>query len=1116
MATPRLNTSWIGQTVGGRYKIEATLGQGGMSSVYQATDPNLRRTVAIKLIHPHLSSDPEFVRRFEQEAAAVAQLRHPNIIQVYDFNHDDELYFMVLEFVPGETLQSRLASLDAAKQRLPLSDSISIMSTVAEAVAYAHSRGMIHRDLKPANVMLTPSGQPILMDFGVAKMLGGTQHTATGAIVGTAKYMSPEQARGDRPDERTDIYSLGVMLYELVAGQPPFDADTTVAVLMKHVTEPVPDIRQIRSDIPDELVAIIQKALQKKPEDRYQSASELAAALRAVTAQDQRATVVADDLDSTQLVSTGTRRSATSVPVAAAPKPSPAATPASTSGGRSMWMIGAAVVGLLLLAAVGAFFIFSGSSTSTTGSAEPTAVAVAVNQNLPPATGMVRINGGNYTVGLDPADSEHAPAQRVDLADFWIDRYEVTNGQYADFLAATGAAAPADWPDGAIPADQANHPVKGVTWAQAVAFCEWANKRLPTEAEWEVAARGADSRLYPWGDDPRAVELPRNGTYEVGGKPTNQTPSGVFDLAGNVWEWVGEPYAPVESGQRVLRGGANGFIKDMAYRLPGDPTVPTMVATAGIRCAASQVDESNLAKIQLAEGVLYQDTFADPGSGWPVLAENARFFGYHPPDFYHIELSQPDSQTAITRPPNFDDITVESQVRVDTTDTDTGNYRYGLVLRRVNETDYYAFVISNRSGMWQVLKSSPAGREVLVEGAAETLKGFAPKGFTPDQSDSLRVDASGPNFAFHVNDEVVAQVSDSDYASGETGFYVETFDETLAHIHYDALTIRELEAEAIVAAPTEAPAPTAVAATETPTSEPEPTEPAEPTATAVSDTLPTQEATAEASPTPSATPTEELLPTPTNTSVPTNTPRPTDTPAPPTATPVSAPAGMVLIPAGSFTMGSTTGQADEAPSHQVSLAAYLIDKFEVSNADYRRCVAEGGCTQTKSADGFTRPGYRDSPDFNNYPVVNVTWDQAGAYCRWAGKRLPTEAEWEYAARGADNLTWPWGNSFNASLSAAGSPDTEPVNSFPGGASPFGVFNMAGNVNEWVQDVYSTNFYATSPAENPVNNSGGNLRVFRGGSFANPDGAFYTTTRRYNREPAFSDVDMGFRCAMDGQ
>jgi formylglycine-generating enzyme required for sulfatase activity len=223
---------------------------------------------------------------------------------------------------------------------------------------------------------------------------------------------------------------------------------------------------------------------------------------------------------------------------------------------------------------------------------------------------------------------------------------------------------------------------------------------------------------------------------------------------------------------------------------------------------------------------------------------------------------------------------------------------------------------------------------------------------------------------------------------------------------------------------------------------------------------------------------------------------------------------MVLIPAGSFLMGSSTGQPDEAPEHQVSLDSFFIDQFEVTNAEYRQCVNDGGCSQTSSPDGFTRTGYRDDPAFNTYPVVNVTWEQARAYCRWAGKRLPTEAEWEYAASGPDNLTWPWGNSFNASLSAASAPDTEPVTSHPEGASPFGIFNMAGNVNEWVQDVYNPNFYANSPAQNPVNTGGGDTRVFRGGSFANPDGAFYTTSRRYDRGPAFSDVDMGFRCAMD--
>src|SRR5688572_11697864 len=163
MTQPQLN--WVGRTIANRYKLEEVLGHGGMSTVYRATDANLRRTVALKLIHPHLSSEPEFVRRFEQEASAVAQLRHPNIVQVYDFSHEDDIYYMVLEYLPGETLQDRLKALNAAKQRLHLAETIQLMATICEAVAYAHDRGMIHRDLKPANVMLNLQGQPILTDF---------------------------------------------------------------------------------------------------------------------------------------------------------------------------------------------------------------------------------------------------------------------------------------------------------------------------------------------------------------------------------------------------------------------------------------------------------------------------------------------------------------------------------------------------------------------------------------------------------------------------------------------------------------------------------------------------------------------------------------------------------------------------------------------------------------------------------------------------------------------------------------------------------------------------------------------------------------------------------------
>lgn len=277
-----MSNSWIGKSLSGRYELEELLGQGGMSSVYKATDPNLKRVVAIKLIHPHLSNDPGFVRRFEEEASSVAQLRHPNIIQVYDFNHDDEndIYYMVLEFVPGETVQQHLERLNESDRKLSSSKAIEYMVDICDAVGYAHQRGMIHRDIKPANLMLSVTGQAILMDFGIAKIVGGQRHTATGAVVGTAMYMSPEQIKGENPDNRSDIYSLGVTMFEMVSGQPPFKADSAMTLMMMHVNDPVPELKDLNPDVPNSLVAVINKALAKDPANRYQTAREMAEALR--------------------------------------------------------------------------------------------------------------------------------------------------------------------------------------------------------------------------------------------------------------------------------------------------------------------------------------------------------------------------------------------------------------------------------------------------------------------------------------------------------------------------------------------------------------------------------------------------------------------------------------------------------------------------------------------------------------------------------------------------------------------------------------------------------------------------------------------------------------------
>lgn len=327
--------TWIGRTLGNRYRIDALLGQGGMSAVYKATDPNLKRVVAVKLIHSHLSTDPSFVQRFESEASAVASLRHPNIVQVYDFNTDNGVYYMVLEFIPGETLQERLKRLVDTGRQLPIQDAINFTINIADAVGYAHQRGMVHRDIKPANIMLDVQGQAILMDFGIVKILGGDSHTSTGAVVGTARYMSPELIRGEVADHRSDLYSLGVTLYEMLSGRPPFVADSAMTLMMMHLNDPIPNVRGFRQDVPAELVRILEKLLAKDRNARYQSAAELTADLRRALATlsmgaGQSTTVSESDVEAGQATTVGPSEAV--VNKTTITKPDPAVATGRTSG----------------------------------------------------------------------------------------------------------------------------------------------------------------------------------------------------------------------------------------------------------------------------------------------------------------------------------------------------------------------------------------------------------------------------------------------------------------------------------------------------------------------------------------------------------------------------------------------------------------------------------------------------------------------------------------------------------------------------------------------------------------------------------------------------------------
>jgi serine/threonine protein kinase len=260
----------------GKYTIVGELGRGGMAVVYEAKDEVLSRRVALKLLPLQYSADPEFVKRFHREAQAAAVLEHPAIISIYDLGSEGGTHFIAMELVEGESLHNLLKEEDMDERKI-----LEICAQVADGLAYAHANGIVHRDIKPSNIMVDRSGRARITDFGLARPEEAAKLTATGDVLGSPAYMSPEQARGDRMDYKTDIYSLGTVLYELLCGRPPFEAETTLE-LLKLVSDGIPSRpRRLKSKMSRRLVAIIMKAMERNAKDRYQDAARLAADLRA-------------------------------------------------------------------------------------------------------------------------------------------------------------------------------------------------------------------------------------------------------------------------------------------------------------------------------------------------------------------------------------------------------------------------------------------------------------------------------------------------------------------------------------------------------------------------------------------------------------------------------------------------------------------------------------------------------------------------------------------------------------------------------------------------------------------------------------------------------------------
>ena len=590
---------WIGKTIG-KVRIEKLLARGGMAEVYLGTHLTLERPVAIKLLHSHIEAEPTLLERFQREARVVAALRHPNIVQIFDFDTTPDGHpYIVMEYLKGPTLATYLRGLHQRSERIPPHQVARLLKALTAAMDYAHEQGVIHRDIKPGNILLhkkadeIPLNQPltndveaVITDFGLVRIAHAATQTASGLVSGTPAYMSPEQAQGERVDHRTDIYSLGVVLYEMMAGRVPFEADSTMSIIYMHIHNPPPPIPGISTGVQE----VLNRALAKKPSDRYQTSREMAVDFfRSIGMNSQAETIM-------EIYPGKPDDTAPAIATSNTPKPAPA---------RSRTWIGAGLFSFicLVLLGAGAFglksFLPSFSRSNSTDTVNPTSTQPAatallpVTADFPSADGMVKIPADTYEVGtILYTDDYHVAPQKISLDSFWIDQYQTTNAKYQQYMTATGAPPPLVWPG------DADHPVRGVTWDQAQAYCAWAKKRLPNEAEWEAAGRGAGAgvtpQMYPWGNDDTASgqtsAFPDQDTYPIGTLSFNKSPFGVFDLVGNVWEWVGEPYAKAQEGYKFLHGGRFGLpVVDLAYRLAVGPSDTRYIKFAGFRCAADQV-----------------------------------------------------------------------------------------------------------------------------------------------------------------------------------------------------------------------------------------------------------------------------------------------------------------------------------------------------------------------------------------------------------------------------------------------------------------------------------------------------------------------------------------------
>ena len=611
----------------GKYQILEELGQGGFATVFRAVDTSLDREVAVKILDPLLLRDPTFIQRFQREARAAARLRHPHIVTIYEMGEIEGRYFIGMELIPGPSLKMHLEQ----RAPLPWTEAHTIITQVAAALAYAHEQGLVHRDLKPANILLDPQRGAMLTDFGLVKIIGDASHNLTSAraVMGTPAYIPVEVWEGSPAGPPADVYALGCILAEMLTGQPLFAGETPIAIMRLHDQgAQLPQSWPVTA--PPALNAVLARALAKEPADRYPTAGVFARALRQQLAPQASITVeTMPPKPAPEKV-----KPVSAAPGVERPAVSQAPAPAKPTANDLRWLAPAGLLGLLLIASLAGLLLFSAGNGWPGGGRqpEPTLPAVLAAATAPPsptdtsalaigssrvmADGMTQlfVPAGEFIMGSASAEAfgDEQPVRTVYLDAFWIDQTEVTNAMYARCVAAGTCPAPAQ--SRSYTRDSyynnptyADYPVIYVSWHNADAYCQWAGRRLPTEAEWEKAARGTDGRTYPWGETISCEQAnwgSSNGcigdTTAVGAYPAGASPYGALDMAGNMWEWVADwygpysatqltnPTGPASGTQKVLRGGSwNLFAWYVRASFRGRHAPDYRFINIGFRCASS-------------------------------------------------------------------------------------------------------------------------------------------------------------------------------------------------------------------------------------------------------------------------------------------------------------------------------------------------------------------------------------------------------------------------------------------------------------------------------------------------------------------------------------------------